>query len=42
MVGFTISGIDNIHPVFTEIGENAPIERQLIPATTKWLRPRLP
>jgi hypothetical protein len=34
MVGFTVSGIDSIQTVFTEIGENAPIQRQLITPLT--------
>jgi len=37
MVEVTISGIDSTHTVFTEIGENASIQRQLItPLTPGW------
>lgn len=33
----TMSGIDGMHTVFTEIGQNASIQRQLITPLTTWL-----
>jgi hypothetical protein len=30
MAAFTIAGIDSVHTVFTETGENATIQRQAI------------